>query len=216
MLNCYLILNFSPITSTERKAKEAEIQIREIARRARVEHRKSMLIEETREDLGNESATYATSSCITQPTSLDPSLPRPPNQEAVVKWYKDDEFPRNAGLEESTGRPSKWFHGLVSRAEAEQRLSGESAGTFLVRVSEKIWGYAISYRDTDKCKHYLIDASNKTYQFLGANQLAHEKLGKFLKVFVKKIALQFKFNIKTFFRRTYYISLNSTNNDSGE
>lgn len=137
-----------------------------------------MLMEETREDLGNDSATYASSSlAVSQPTSLDPTLPRPPNQESVVKWYKDEEYPRKAGLDEITNRPSKWFHGLVSRAEAEQRLSSESAGTFLVRVSEKIWGYAISYRDADKCKHYLIDASNKTYQFLGANQLAHEKLG---------------------------------------
>lgn len=135
-------------------------------------------MEETREDSGNESATYATSSCIPQPTSLDSSVPRPPNQEAVVRWYKDEEFTRKAGLDEVTGRPLKWFHGLLSRAEAEQRLNGECAGTFLVRISEKIWGYAISYRDSDKCKHYLIDTSNKTYQFLGANQLSHEKLCK--------------------------------------
>lgn len=102
-------------------------------------------------------------------------MPRPPNQEAVVKWYRDEEYHRQAGMDEN-GRPVKWFHGLVTRAEAEKRLMSEPIGTFLVRVSEKIWGYAISYKDLDKCKHYLVDTSNKSYQFLGVNQLSHLKL----------------------------------------
>lgn len=166
-----LVLKIFLVTDIERKAKQAEIQIREIARRAREEHRKSALMEEK----SDSSSTYA-SNTTSQPTSLDPSVPRPPNQEAVVKWYRDDEYPRKAGLDDSN-HPTEWFHGLLTRSAAEQRLMAESAGTFLVRVSEKIWGYAISYRDTDKCKHYLIDASNSHYQFLGANQLSHEKLG---------------------------------------
>jgi len=62
----------------------------------------------------------------------------------------------------------------LTRAEAERILMPELMGTFLVRVSEKIWGYAISYKDTDRCKHYLVDASSGNYQFLGANQLSSE------------------------------------------
>lgn len=72
------------------------------------------------------------------------------------------------------------FYGLMSRTDAEQLLEPEPMGTFLVRLSEKIWGYAISYKDVDRCKHYLINASTGQYKFLGANQLSHATLSKFI------------------------------------
>lgn len=78
-----------------------------------------------------------------------------------------------------TRLPCKWFYGLMSRTSAEQLLEKETIGTFLVRLSEKIWGYAISYKDVDRCKHYLINASTGQYKFLGANQMNHNSLSKF-------------------------------------
>lgn len=70
------------------------------------------------------------------------------------------------------------YSGLITRQEAEQALNVEKMGTFLVRLSERIWGYAISYKAEDRIKHYLVDASNGHYQFLGDNQLSHKTLGK--------------------------------------
>lgn len=68
--------------------------------------------------------------------------------------------------------------GLIPRLEAEKVLSDQPDGTFLVRLSERIWGYAISYKARDKCKHYLVNAT-ENYKFLGNNQLEHKTLGEF-------------------------------------
>lgn len=103
------------------------------------------------------------------------------------------------------------YIGLLTRADAEQRLMPETAGTFLVRISEKIWGYAISYKDVDRCKHYLVDASNSKYQFLGANQFSHESLGKF---FIDFFLMSFFTNFLNFYftSRSHTIPFFNTNN----
>lgn len=180
----------------ERKAKEADIQYREIARRAREEHRKSLNTEQSN---GADEANPIKQNGIngkrapappipvspnnnaqtSPPSSLDSLIPRPQSQEAMIEWYHNVELNKGAGLETiALRRPCKWFHGLLTRADAEQLLENEPMGTFLVRLSEKIWGYAISYKDADRCKHYLINASSGQYKFLGANQIDHDTLSK--------------------------------------
>lgn len=189
----------------ERKAKEADIQYREIARRAREEHRKSLNTEQTNgtDDANpikqngvngkrahapavpvspnvNNNNNNNSNAQSSPPSSLDSLIPRPQSQEAMIEWYHNVELNKGAGLETiALRRPCKWFHGLLTRADAEQLLENEPMGTFLVRLSEKIWGYAISYKDIDRCKHYLINASSGQYKFLGANQIDHDSLSKF-------------------------------------
>lgn len=51
-----------------------------------------------------------------------------------------------------------------------------SEGSFLVRVSERIWGYTLSYRTASGFKHFLIDASGDYYSFLGVDQNRHATL----------------------------------------
>lgn len=82
------------------------------------------------------------------------------------------------------------FAGLITRFEAEKLLLDQSYGTYLVRLSEKIWGYAISYRAMDKCKHYLVNAL-PNYHFVGNSQMDHNSLGKSFK-FYKIIILRFQ------------------------
>ena len=50
-----------------------------------------------------------------------------------------------------------WFHGNISRAEAERRLDGCIPGSYLVRESQSKPGkYSISFRDDTHTGHYLI------------------------------------------------------------
>ncbi|XP_014241765.1 SH2 domain-containing protein 4A-like isoform X2 [Cimex lectularius] len=148
----------------QKKAKEEELRRREIARIAREEHRRSM------QEIEPETPALP-------PRKEVVSSSKPPNKDAIVEWFKTSQVIRRAGLDPNTNSVAPWFHGLITRQEAENLLNLQPAGSFLVRVSERIWGYAISYRDIDRCKHYLIDASNDHYQFLGTNQISHKTLG---------------------------------------
>jgi hypothetical protein len=60
-------------------------------------------------------------------------------------------FPR------STGNFLPWFHGLISRKESEELLAPRYIGCFLVRVSENRFGYTLSYRVSDRCRHYMVE-----------------------------------------------------------
>ncbi|KAF4089916.1 hypothetical protein AMELA_G00043660 [Ameiurus melas] len=66
--------------------------------------------------------------------------------------------------------------GIITREESEKLLMNEAEGSFLVRVSERIWGYILSYRTATGFKHFLIDASGDYYSFLGVDQNRHATL----------------------------------------
>ncbi|XP_068617869.1 SH2 domain-containing protein 4B-like isoform X2 [Battus philenor] len=141
----------------ERKAKEAEAAMREIARAARKAHRLSAEVE---------------------PPPCPSQAGKPPNREAVVEWFKTHELKKGVGLDENN-KPVDWFHGLISRSEAERVLSECAPGSFLVRVSERVWGYALSYRAHQRCKHYLVEAE-RGYRLLGAATRVHDSLAELI------------------------------------
>ncbi|XP_060624993.2 SH2 domain-containing protein 4B isoform X1 [Anolis sagrei] len=102
--------------------------------------------------------------------------PRPFSREVIIQWFREEQLPRRAGFERNSNTIAPWFHGIISRQEAEELLMNKSEGAFLVRVSEKIWGYALSYRHQSGFKHFLVDASGDFYSFLGVDPNRHATL----------------------------------------
>ncbi|XP_068404097.1 SH2 domain-containing protein 4B [Eschrichtius robustus] len=100
----------------------------------------------------------------------------PVSREVIVRWFKEEQLPRRAGFERSTKAIAPWFHGIISREDAEDLLENMTEGAFLVRVSEKIWGYTLSYRLQKGFKHFLVDASADFYSFLGVDPNRHATL----------------------------------------
>ncbi|KGL90125.1 SH2 domain-containing protein 4A, partial [Charadrius vociferus] len=97
-------------------------------------------------------------------------------EESIIKWFKEEQFPLRAGYQKTTDTIAPWFHGILTSKKAEELLNKTLPGSFLVRVSEKIKGYVLSYRSVEGCKHFLIDASSDSYSFLGVDQLQHSTL----------------------------------------
>uniref|UniRef100_A0A8C0C3Y9 SH2 domain containing 4A n=1 Tax=Buteo japonicus TaxID=224669 RepID=A0A8C0C3Y9_9AVES len=97
-------------------------------------------------------------------------------EESIIKWFKEEQFPLRAGYQKTTDTIAPWFHGILTSKKAEELLNKTVPGGFLVRISEKIKGYVLSYRSVEGCKHFLIDASSDSYSFLGVDQLQHSTL----------------------------------------
>ncbi|CAF2113186.1 unnamed protein product [Rotaria magnacalcarata] len=94
----------------------------------------------------------------------------PLTREDIRQWFCTSEIPY-ATFRSSSGEIYPWFHGIISRSYAEDLLRSKPIGTYLIRINEKIFGYALSYRASDHCRHLLIEvvssAKQHTYRFLG-------------------------------------------------
>ncbi|XP_045142785.1 SH2 domain-containing protein 4A [Echinops telfairi] len=97
-------------------------------------------------------------------------------QEDIIRWFKEDQLPLRAGYQKTSDAIAPWFHGILTLNRANELLSVGIPGSFLIRVSEKIRGYVLSYLSEDGCKHFIIDASVDSYSFLGVDQLQHATL----------------------------------------
>lgn len=92
----------------------------------------------------------------------------PITRDDIRQWFRTCEIPYGT-FRMSNGEIYPWFHGIISRAHAEQLLSTKPIGSYLIRISEKIFGYVLSYHASDHCRHLLIEVNptERTYRFLG-------------------------------------------------
>jgi hypothetical protein len=139
-------------------------------------------------------------------------------REDIRQWFCISEIPYST-FRSSTGQIYPWFHGklqlflissdeyscfsfplgIISRSSTEQLLRSKPVGSYLIRINEKIFGYALSYRASDHCRHLLIEVispvkrdDNRTqqhaYRFLGG---ARHELFTQLNLLIEKYSVCF-------------------------
>ncbi|KAM9376476.1 uncharacterized protein KZ484_009058 isoform 1-T2 [Pholidichthys leucotaenia] len=82
-------------------------------------------------------------------------------RELASKWFLETQVP----LIVKNGLFPTWFLGFISRKDAEEILREKELGCFLIRLSNKAIGYILSYRGSDRCRHFVINQS-ETGQFV--------------------------------------------------
>ncbi|XP_071844777.1 myosin-IIIb-like isoform X2 [Apostichopus japonicus] len=83
---------------------------------------------------------------------------------ASKRWFQETQY---NGLKESLPFLN-WFHGIITRRQSEKLLADQNSGAFLVRVSESRFGYTVSLKADEKCKHFAVDQlRNKRYVVVG-------------------------------------------------
>jgi myosin-3 len=90
-----------------------------------------------------------------------------------ISWFQSKELPKGAG-QAADGTVLPWFHGLISRKDAETLLSKREVGCFLVRVSETRFGYTLSYRIRTRCRHYMVEQDRRgRYALVGVEKICN-------------------------------------------
>lgn len=79
---------------------------------------------------------------------------------ASVKWFKEEEATKGSGKTDDGGF-ADWFHGIITRIDAEGLLQQQQSGTFLIRVAESRFGYSLSLMFNGRCKHFMIDQNDQ-------------------------------------------------------
>merc|ERR1719181_1675972 len=95
-----------------------------------------------------------------------------------VKWFKEVEMKKGVAQEDDGGF-AKWFHGIISRKDAEELLLTCSPGAFLVRVAESRFGYSLSHyvqASGHRIKHYMIDQDPDGRYIVVGNKRTFESL----------------------------------------
>ncbi|MGH0161614.1 UNVERIFIED_CONTAM: hypothetical protein FKN15_007053 [Acipenser sinensis] len=90
----------------------------------------------------------------------------------TIRWFKETQARKVV----RNGAFPNWFHGMITRRQAEDLMTDKSLGCFLIRVSESREGYTLTFRSKDRCRHYMIEMqTNGKYVILGEAR-AHPSL----------------------------------------
>ncbi|XP_056592274.1 SH2 domain-containing protein 4A [Triplophysa dalaica] len=169
---------------TLKKSKAADMRRRSLAKQTVEDHRRRSVKALERGRVAAVTKAFGRGNPNPTQTPTPPPKPKPRNnptqqkpgirrslsasgREHIIRWFQEEQLPLKAGFQQDQSRIAPWFHGIISRDEAEALLNEGLPGHFLVRVSERVFGYVLSYRFGEGIKHLLIDASENCYMLLG-------------------------------------------------
>ncbi|CAK6445377.1 unnamed protein product [Pipistrellus nathusii] len=102
---------------------------------------------------------------MTEARKLPPPLP------PRLAWFVQTQVGQLA----QGGVPS-WFHGAISREDAENLLESQPLGSFLIRVSHSHVGYTLSYKAQSCCRHFMVKLLDDGSVVIPGEEKAHASL----------------------------------------
>ncbi|KAH0619829.1 hypothetical protein JD844_014160, partial [Phrynosoma platyrhinos] len=82
-------------------------------------------------------------------------------KDLVLQWFLTTQVP----LIVQDGSLPEWFHGFITRTQAEELLKDRDLGCFLIRLNERSFGYILSYRH-QRNGYYAISGDTQTHPSL--------------------------------------------------
>ncbi|XP_006895965.1 PREDICTED: SH2 domain-containing protein 2A [Elephantulus edwardii] len=74
------------------------------------------------------------------------------------------------------GAAPAWFHGFITRREAERLLESKPQGCYLVRFSESAVTFVLTYRSRTCCRHFLLAQLEDGRHVVLGEDSAHRRL----------------------------------------
>ncbi|XP_069812441.1 uncharacterized protein [Dendropsophus ebraccatus] len=69
-----------------------------------------------------------------------------------------------------------WFHGIMSRRDCEELLKNKDIGYFIIRLSPRTFGYILSYKGKDRCRHFVINQLSNGELAVSGDSYSHDSL----------------------------------------
>ncbi|XP_077630489.1 SH2 domain-containing protein 7 [Crocuta crocuta] len=111
------------------------------------------------------------------PEAADDSQARAKLQQLASTWFMETQAP----LVLHDGALPPWFHGFISRKQTEQLLGDKAVGSFLIRLSDRATAYILSYRGSDRCRHFVINQLQDRRYLVSGDTCSHGSLAELVR-----------------------------------
>ncbi|XP_058396461.1 SH2 domain-containing protein 7 [Diceros bicornis minor] len=98
-------------------------------------------------------------------------------QELALRWFMETQAP----LILQNGALPSWFHGFITRKQTEQLLRDKALGSFLIRLSDRATSYILSYRGSDRCRHFVINQLRNRRYLISGDTHSHGTLAELVR-----------------------------------